>query len=256
MTPTRTRTYFASDLHLGSPYHDDPRAAERRFVRWLRSIQPDAKRLILVGDIFDYWYEYRYVVPRGYTRTIGLLGEMADEGVEIHFFTGNHDIWIYDYLPDEIGCTLHREACLMELEGGRFHIAHGDEYAPSRGYALIRGIFHSPLCQTLYGMLPAWLTIPLAHSWAESSRRRGLERGEKRPPIDIAQEYLVQYAEADAREKGPDAPDFYIFGHRHLLVDRPVSPHSRVIILGDWLRHMSYAVWDGTSLTLNRYTDD
>lgn len=174
----RTKTYFASDLHLGSPYHDDPRAAERRFVRWLHSIEPEAKRLILVGDIFDYWYEYRQVVPRGFTRTIGLLGEMADEGVEIHFFTGNHDIWISDYLPTEIGCTLHREAATMDLEGHRFFIAHGDEYAPSRAYAITRAIFHSRVCQFLYGLLPAWLTIPFAQRWARRSESEDLRRAD------------------------------------------------------------------------------
>ena len=252
----RTKTFFASDLHLGSPYHDDPREAERLFVRWLHSIEPEAKRLILVGDIFDYWYEYRQVVPRGFTRTIGLLGEMADEGVEIHFFTGNHDIWISDYLPTEIGCTLHREATSMELEGHRFFIAHGDEYAPSRAYAVTRAIFHSRVCQFFYGLLPAWLTIPFAQGWARRSRERGLRKSRRLPQPEIGEEYLVRYAEADARERGGEggeAPEYYLFGHRHRMADHPVGDHSRVILLGDWIKYHSYAVWDGTSLTLSRY---
>lgn len=249
----RTKTYFASDLHLGSPYHDDPRAAERRFVRWLHSIEPVAKRLILVGDIFDYWYEYRHVVPRGFTRTIGLLGEMADEGVEIHFFTGNHDIWISDYLPTEIGCMLHREAATMDLEGHRFCIAHGDEYAPSRAYAMTRAIFHSRACQFLYGLLPAWLTIPFAQRWAQRSRERGLKKSRQLPKPEIGEEYLVRHAEAEALRLGAEAPEFYIFGHRHRLADHPVGDHSRVILLGDWITYHSYAVWDGKSLTLSRY---
>ena len=249
----RTKTYFASDLHLGSPYHDDPRAAERRFVRWLHSIEPVAKRLILVGDIFDYWYEYRHVVPRGFTRTIGLLGEMADEGVEIHFFTGNHDIWISDYLPTEIGCTLHREAATMDLEGHRFCIAHGDEYAPSRAYAMTRAIFHSRVCQFLYGLLPAWLTIPFAQRWARRSRERGLKKSRQLPKPEIGEEYLVRHAAAEALRLGAEAPEFYIFGHRHRLADHPVGDHSRVILLGDWITYHSYAVWDGKSLTLSRY---
>ncbi len=252
----RTKTFFASDLHLGSPYHDDPREAERLFVRWLHSIEPEAKRLILVGDIFDYWYEYRQVVPRGFTRTIGLLGEMADEGVEIHFFTGNHDIWISDYLPTEIGCTLHREATSMELEGHRFFIAHGDEYAPSRAYAVTRAIFHSRVCQFFYGLLPAWLTIPFAQGWARRSRERGLRKSRRLPQPEIGEEYLVRYAEADARERGGEggeAPEYYLFGHRHRMADHPVGDHSRVILLGDWIKYHSYAVWDGETLTLKRY---
>ena len=249
----RTKTFFASDLHLGSPYHDDPREAERLFVRWLHSIEPEAKRLILVGDIFDYWYEYRQVVPRGFTRTIGLLGEMADEGVEIHFFTGNHDIWISDYLPTEIGCTLHREATSMELEGHRFFIAHGDEYAPSKAYAVTRAIFHSRVCQFFYGLLPAWLTIPLAQGWARRSRERGLRKSRQLPLPEIGEEYLVRHAEADARERGGEAPEYYLFGHRHRMADHPVGDHSRVILLGDWIKYHSYAVWDGETLTLKRY---
>ena len=249
----RTKTFFASDLHLGSPYHDDPREAERLFVRWLHSIEPEAKRLILVGDIFDYWYEYRQVVPRGFTRTIGLLGEMADEGVEIHFFTGNHDIWISDYLPTEIGCTLHREAATMDLEGHRFFIAHGDEYAPSRAYAMTRAIFHSRVCQLLYGLLPAWLTIPFAQRWAQRSRERGLKKSRQLPQPETGEEYLVRHAEAEALRLGAEAPEFYIFGHRHRLADHRVGDHSRVILLGDWIKYYSYAVWDGTSLTLSRY---
>ena len=248
----RTKTFFASDLHLGSPYHDDPREAERLFVRWLHSIEPEAKRLILVGDIFDYWYEYRHVVPRGFTRTIGLLGEMADEGVEIHFFTGNHDIWISDYLPTEIGCTLHREATSMELEGHRFFIAHGDEYAPSRAYAVTRAIFHSRVCRFFYGLLPAWLTIPFAQGWARRSRERGLRKSRRLPQPEIG-EYLVRYAEADACERGVEAPEYYLFGHRHRMADHPVGDHSRVILLGDWIKYHSYAVWDGETLTLKRY---
>ena len=249
----RTKTFFASDLHLGSPYHDDPREAERLFVRWLHSIEPEAKRLILVGDIFDYWYEYRQVVPRGFTRTIGLLGEMADEGVEIHFFTGNHDIWISDYLPTEIGCTLHREATSMELEGHRFFIAHGDEYAPSRAYAVTRAIFHSRVCRFLYGLLPAWLTIPFAQGWARRSRERGLRKSRQLPQPEIGEEYLVRHAETDARERGGEAPEYYLFGHRHRMADHPVGDHSRVILLGDWIKYHSYAVWDGETLTLKRY---
>ena len=178
---------------------------------------------------------------------------MADEGVEIHFFTGNHDIWISDYLPTEIGCTLHREAATMDLEGHRFFIAHGDEYAPSRAYAITRAIFHSRVCQFLYGLLPAWLTIPFAQRWAQRSRERGLKKSRQLPQPEIGEEYLVRYAEADALRLGAEAPEFYIFGHRHRLADHPVGNHSRVILLGDWITYHSYAVWDGTSLTLSRY---
>ena len=141
----------------------------------------------------------------------------------------------------------------MNLEGHRFFIAHGDEYAPSRAYAMTRAIFHSRVCQFLYGLLPAWLTIPFAHRWAQRSRERGLKKSRQLPQAEIGEEYLVRHAEAESLRLGAEAPEFYIFGHRHRLADHPVGSHSRVILLGDWIKYHSYAVWDGTSLTLSRY---
>ena len=141
----------------------------------------------------------------------------------------------------------------MNLEGHRFFIAHGDEYAPSRAYAMTRAIFHSRACQFLYGLLPAWLTIPFAQRWAQRSRERGLKKSRQLPQPEIGEEYLVRHAEAESLRLGAEAPEFYIFGHRHRLADHPVGDHSRVILLGDWITYHSYAVWDGKSLTLSRY---
>ena len=141
----------------------------------------------------------------------------------------------------------------MELEGHRFFIAHGDEYAPSRAYAVTRAIFHSRVCRFLYGLLPAWLTIPFAQGWARRSRERGLRKSRRLPQPEIGEEYLVRHAEADARERGVEAPEYYLFGHRHRMADHPVGDHSRVILLGDWIKYHSYAVWDGETLTLKRY---
>ena len=141
----------------------------------------------------------------------------------------------------------------MDLEGHRFFIAHGDEYAPSKAYAVTRAIFHSRVCQFFYGLLPACLTIPLAQGWARRSRERGLRKSRQLPQPEIGEEYLVRYAEADAREREEEAPEYYLFGHRHRMADHPVGDHSRVILLGDWIKYHSYAVWDGETLTLKRY---
>ena len=246
--------YFASDTHFGAYFHQDPLAIERKFLRWLKEIEGDATHLFLVGDIFDYWFEYKYVVPRGYTRILGKLADMADHGVEIHFFTGNHDIWVYDYLPKEIGCQVHRVPTTFELLGKKFYIAHGDEFIKDdRGFRIIRAIFHNRICQKLYGSLHPWLTVGFAHRWALHSRKKGLKDQYKQEYRGEKEEYLVDFAKEYLVEHPNDAPDFFIFGHRHIMLDLMLSRQSRVVILGDWITHFSYAQWDGTTFTLNLF---
>ena len=244
------KVYFVSDVHLGSRYHSDPMEVERRFARWLLSIEPDAAALYLVGDIFDYWFEYKHVVPRGHTRFLGALATLSDAGVEIHFFTGNHDIWLKDYLTREAHVIIHREPYEMTLNGTTFFIAHGDEFDyRKRSFRLLRRIFHNRLCQTLYGSIhPRW-TVGLAHSWSLSSRRKGLKSGVPDYQGE-AEEYLVRFAKSElARRSTPI--HYFIFGHRHILLDLMLTRESRIIILGDWLRYDSYAVWDGAQMELH-----
>lgn len=249
--------YFASDMHLGAYFHQDAMAVERRFVRWLNSIEQDATHLFLVGDIFDYWFEYKYVVPRGYTRVIGKLADLADKGVEIHFFTGNHDIWVFDYLSQEIGCQVHREPTEFELLGKRFYIAHGDEFVEDdRGFRLIRAIFHNRLCQKLYAGIHPWFTVGFAHRWALHSRKKGMKNRCDQAYKGEQNEYLVQYAKRYLSEQEDSAqPDFFIFGHRHIMLDLMLSGKSRIAILGDWISHFSYARWDGTTFVLETFEE-
>lgn len=249
------KVYFVSDVHLGSHFHADPLALERRFSRWLYSLSSDAGALYLVGDIFDYWFEYRHVVPRGHTRVLGALSYLADRGVELHFFTGNHDVWVLDYLQTEVGVILHREPAEVEIDGHLFYIAHGDEYDyRHRSFRILRAIFHNPLCRLLYAAVhPRW-TVGLAHAWSLRSRKKGLRlrpssyEGEQ-------QEYLVRFAKEYAAS-AQRVPEFFVFGHRHILLDLMLSRHSRVLILGDWLRYDSYAVWDGTSMELHTLREE
>ena len=154
----RTTIYFASDAHLGARFHEDSRAVERRLVRWLDSIKDSAIAVWFLGDMFDYWYEYKYVVPKGFTRFLGKVAELADSGVEIHFLTGNHDVWMFDYLPTELGATVHDGPVTIDLLGRRFFLGHGDEVDDrSRAFQLMRRLFRNRFCQWLYaGIHPRW----------------------------------------------------------------------------------------------------
>lgn len=171
--------YFASDAHLGARFHKDPLAIEKKLVRWLDSIKEDASAIWFLGDLFDYWYEYKYVVPKGHVRFLGKLAELADRGIEIHIFIGNHDIWMFDYLPKEIGAIIHRDTLTVDLLGKRFFLGHGDEVDfRSKAFRLIRAIFRNKFCQWLYaGIHPRW-TFGFALGWSLNSRKSGLEKQE------------------------------------------------------------------------------
>lgn len=250
--------YFVSDMHFGAYFHQDAIAVERRFVRWLTTIEQDATHLFLVGDVFDYWFEYKHVVPRGYTRVIGKLADLADKGVEIHFFTGNHDIWTFDYLAQEIGCHIHREPTSFELLGKSFYIAHGDEFVQDdRGFRIIRAIFHNRLCQRLYASIHPWFTVGFAHRWAFHSRKKGLKKPYNQEYKGEQNEYLVQYAKQYlSNHDASHQPDFFIFGHRHIMLDLMLNSKSRIAILGDWISHFSYAKWDGHSFSLETFEEE
>ena len=244
----RNKIYFLADVHLGSKSHDDSIETERKLCRWLDSVRDDAAVIFLMGDIFDYWYEYRYVVPKGFTRLLGKLGEMTDSGIEIHFFAGNHDLWLTDYLAKECGLILHFEPYLTELKGKKFFLAHGDELGDdSRSFHFLRKVFHSKFLRKCFSAIhPRW-TIPLAHAWSNSSREsRGVV-----PYMGEEREHLVRFA----KEKWREMPDinYFIFGHRHILLDLPIASQSHLIILGDWITLFSYAEFDGEDLQLKRF---
>ena len=216
--------------------------------RVLDAISPTARRVFLVGDVLDYWYEYRYVVPRGFVRFFGKLAELSDSGVEITWLIGNHDIWIFDYLPRELGIRVVDGDLLTEIDGSKFFISHGDaQDDSSRSFRLMRRLFRNRFCQRLYAAIhPRW-TIPFALGWSRHSRAADSQDSAPKP------DRLVAFARRYLRDH-PDIP-YFIFGHLHILEDIPVPPASRVIILGDWLTHFSYARYDGHSLSLHTYHD-
>ncbi len=253
MTP-RTNTYFISDVHLGANYFADQRAHEERVVAFLRSIEADAKALYLLGDILDYWYEYRTVVPRGYVRFFGQLARMADAGVEIVWFIGNHDIWLFDYLRDEIGLRVVDTAdggIPVTIDGVHFFLGHGDTFGRQpTSYRMLRAMFHSPVCQWLFGAIhPRW-TIPFAHRWSSHSRK-----GSGRPAVPTLLPDTRRNVEAFARTLAEAAPRlrYIVIGHHHVALDEPITPHCRLLILGNWIDRSTYARWDGATLSLLDY---
>ena len=245
--------YFISDAHLGSLAISHARMQERRLVRFLDSIKEKAAAVYLLGDMFDFWYEYKYVVPKGYTRFLGKLSELADMGVELHYFIGNHDIWAYDYLRSECGVILHRKPATVELCGKVFLLAHGDGLGDTdQGFKLIRFIFHNKLCQTLFSSLhPRW-AIPFGLQWAKHSRLKRTEGGElpylgedKEPLVLWSKRYLMRHPEVD----------FFVFGHRHIELDLKIGSKSRLLIIGDWISQFTYLVFDGEHLFLEEFVE-
>ena len=221
---------------------------ERKMCRWLDEIKEDALAIYLLGDIFDYWYEYKYVVPKGFTRLLGKLGELTDSGVKVHFFIGNHDLWLTDYLAKECGMTLHFKPYITTIHDKKFFLAHGDGLGDdSRSFRFLRRIFHSKFLRKCFSAIhPRW-TIPLAHAWSNSSRENGgvvSYLGEER-------EHLIQFAKEKIKEE-PDI-NYFVFGHRHVLLDLPIAEHSKVIMLGDWITLFSYAEFDGDRVQLKKF---
>lgn len=238
------KIYFISDCHLGAGTLENPLDFERRVVRFLESIEDDCSELYLVGDIIDYWFEFKYVVPKGFTRFLGQLGKMTDKGIKIHWFTGNHDIWIFDYIPQETGCILHTEPLETTLNGKKLYIAHGDGLGDdSKMLKFMRGFFHNKTCQWLFKLVHPDLTTQFAHWWSKKSRLSGDDFPEF---LGENQEYLVLFAKDKLKEKQSQNShiDYFIFGHRHIELDLMLSRDCRLFILGDWIKHFSYAVMD------------
>lgn len=266
------KTYFLSDVHLGAAYHkknadklasaahkskeskDNPlyidHEVERKLCRWFDMVKADAATIYLLGDIFDYWFEYKNVVPRGFTRVLGKIAELTDMGIEIHFFIGNHDIWLTDYLRDECGMIIHKQPLTVDIDGKRFFLAHGDGLGDeSRSFKIIRRIFHSEILRVPFAAVhPRW-TVGFAHAWSKHSR----DTGEMLDYLGEKNEHLIIYG----KEHSKNHPDinFYIFGHRHILLDLELRDQCRVVVLGDWINYFSYGVLDNGRFTLEIFEE-
>ncbi|MCI5980170.1 MAG: UDP-2,3-diacylglucosamine diphosphatase [Sodaliphilus pleomorphus] len=244
-------TYFLSDLHLGATYLEDPRGNEARVARFLDSIHDTAQAVYLLGDILDYWYEYKTVVPRGYIRFLGALARLADAGVPVYWMTGNHDVWLFDYLRDEIGLTVLHKHVTTSIMGHEFLLSHGDDVGYQRPmYRFMRMCFNSRVCQVLYAAIhPRW-TYAIAHGWSTQNRthRRHKEmvariaRGVKNL-IDFSSEHSQQHPEVK----------HYVYGHLHTARHEYLATGADVTFLGDWIRQYTYATFDGTQMQLHKY---
>ena len=245
--------YFLSDAHLGSLAIDHSRMHERRLVRFLDSIKTKAAAIYLLGDMFDFWYEYKYVVPRGYTRFLGKLSELSDLGVEIHYFTGNHDIWACDYLRKECGVILHKRPLTTEIYGKIFFLAHGDGLGdPDKKFKFLRFLFHTKGCQFLFSCIhPRW-SMWLGMTWAKHSRMKR-NNNEEPPYMGENREHLVLYTKEYIKNH-PNV-DFFIYGHRHVEIDLQLSRKSRMMVLGDWITQFSYVVYDGEHIFMSEYVE-
>ena len=245
--------YFISDAHLGSLAIKHGRTQERRLVRFLDDIKDKASAVYLLGDMFDFWYEYRHAVPKGYTRFLGKLSELTDMGVEVHYFTGNHDIWMYGYLEQECGVTIHTKPLTTELYGKIFYMAHGDGLGDDdRKFLFIRSVFHNKVCQRLFSSLhPRW-GIAFGLEWAKRSRLKRPD-GKEPPYMGENNEVLVRYTK-DYMKTHPDI-DYFLYGHRHIELDLMLSRKTRMMILGDWISQFTYAVFDGEHLFMEEYTE-
>lgn len=247
------KVYFLSDAHLGSWAIEHKRQQERRLVRFLDTIRHNASAVYLMGDMFDFWNEYRYVVPKGYTRFLGKLSELTDEGIEVHFFIGNHDIWTYGYLEKECGLQVHYTPITQEIGDKIFFLAHGDGLGdPDPKFRFIRKVFHSRTCQFLLNTLhPRW-GMWFGLSWAKHSMMKHKSKGEEKF-LGEEREYLVQFSK-EYLKSHPDI-DFFIYGHRHIELDINISERSRMLILGDWITKFTYAVFDGEQLYMEQYIE-
>jgi UDP-2,3-diacylglucosamine hydrolase len=247
--PAGKKIYFASDFHLGVPDAASSLEREKRVVRWLDSIEHDAQEIFLVGDIFDFWFEYRHAIPKGFIRLQGKIAQLTDKGIPVHFFTGNHDMWMFDYFPKELGVEMHRAPIEREWNGKLFYIGHGDGLGPGdRGYKFIKKVFAAKWSQWCFARLHPNFGIGMANFWSRKSRAATgsgdkVFHGEEN-------EWLAIYSKEQLQQKHRD---FFVFGHRHLPMDIQLNERSRYINLGEWLNYNTYAVFDGENLTLETF---
>ena len=249
---THKKIYFLSDFHLGAPDAASSLAREKKIIRFLDGIRVDAAEIFIVGDLFDFWYEYKKVVPKGYVRILGKLAEITDAGIPIHFFVGNHDMWMKNYFQTELNIPVYNDPTIFNFNGKKFLVGHGDGLGPGdHGYKFIKKIFRNRACRWLFGILPPYVGMSIAHYFSRKSRAQTGQSEEKF--LGEEKEWLIAYCkEVLAKEQY----DYLIFGHRHLPIDFPLNDKSRYINLGDWINYFSYAVFDGNNLELKYYKEE
>lgn len=243
------RIYFASDFHLGAPSFEASLVREKKIVAWLDHIKDSAEEIFLVGDIFDFWFEYKRAIPKGFVRLQGKIADLTDAGIPVHVFTGNHDMWIFDYLPKELGVQLYREPITREFFGKKFFIGHGDGLGPGdRGYKFIKKVFANRFCQWCFARLHPNFGIWLASKSSQSSRAKTGSDDEKY--LGDENEWLVQFCKEILEKEHFDA---FVFGHRHLPLEIELTPTSTYYNLGEWINYCTYLEVSASGVELKKW---
>lgn len=230
------KIYFASDFHLGAPDCEASLQREKKIVSWLDKVSEDATEIFLVGDIFDFWFEYKRAIPKGFVRLQGKIAELTDRGIPIHVFTGNHDMWIFDYIPKELGVSLYREPITREFFGKRYFIGHGDGLGPGdRGYKFIKKVFANKISQWFFARLHPNFGIWLAEKSSKTSRAHTGNSDEKYHGDE--NEWLFQFCQNTLKTQHYD---YFVFGHRHLPLEKEVGENSMYVNLGEWINYCTY----------------
>jgi UDP-2,3-diacylglucosamine hydrolase len=252
LIPEGKKVYFLSDFHLGVPDHATSLVREKRIVSFLESIKKETAVLFIVGDLFDFWFEYKTVVPKGYVRILGKLAEIRDAGIEIHFFVGNHDMWMSGYFEQELGIPVYYAPKTFEFNGKKFLVGHGDGLGPGDyGYKFLKKIFRNPLCKFLFGLIPPFLGIGLAGMMSKSSR--SVTGDSDATFLGADKEWLIIYCTEQLKS---EYHDYFIFGHRHLPILFQLNEKSTYINLGDWIRYFTYAEFHGDAISLKTYSGE
>jgi UDP-2,3-diacylglucosamine hydrolase len=239
------KIYFASDFHLGLPAGSNPIDREKRVVKWLNTIAPEAKEIYLIGDIFDFWWEYKLVVPKGFTRFLGTIATITDSGIPVHFFPGNHDMWIGKYLIDECGIIIDSSPIFTTFNGKNFYLAHGEGLGTKGvSYKILLSIFRNKPLQVLYSALHPSIGVGIGHRWSLNSR---IGKGISQVFLGEEKEDLIRYSKKILEN---NQVDFFIYGHRHLAMTYKLQEGVEIFFLGDWIRKGYFAVWNGIELIL------
>ena len=247
------KIYFASDFHLGIPDYESSLAREKMLVNWLEEVSKDAAAIFLMGDIFDFWYEYKNVVPKGYVRILGALAKITDSGIPVHIFKGNHDLWAFDYLEKEVGIKLHRKFEIFQFDGKKFFLVHGDGLGPGDfSYKFLKRIFECKINQFLFKLLHPDLGISLGLFFSRRSRlANNIKNKNKTANYDLKKEMLYLYTMK--MTKRYNDIDYFVFGHRHIVLHENITEKTQLVILGDWLSLFTYAVFSDGELSIKHY---
>ncbi len=247
--PKGKNIYFASDTHLGAPTPEASRPREKKFVTWLDTVKHDAAAIFLVGDLFDFWFEYQTVVPKGFTRTLGKLAEISDSGIPIYFFVGNHDLWMNGYFKNELNIPVYHEPKAFVFNNKTFFIGHGDGLGPhDKGYKRMKKVFTNPIFKWLFRWMHPDIGVKIAQYL--SVKNKLISGDDDATFLGEDKEWLVQYSKEKLNEKHYD---YFIFGHRHLPLEIQLNNNSKYINLGDWINYFTYGVFDGEQFELKTF---